>query len=103
MGAPAGHRPRPAGDQAAQEQDRRREFPAARQLITEAQALISPTCWMGLKAHLLVAEAEVHQLAGDRDQGTDSLHAALRIYEDRRTAPLAAQVKAALASLATSR
>jgi tetratricopeptide (TPR) repeat protein len=80
---------------------RHRQFPAARQLIAEAQALISPTVWMRLKAHLLVAEAEVNQLAGDRDYAQACLHAALRIYEDR-TAPLAGQVKAALASLAAT-
>jgi tetratricopeptide (TPR) repeat protein len=81
---------------------RHRQFPAARQLIADAQALISPTVWMRLRAHLLVAEAEVRQLAGDRRQAAASLHAALRIYEDQRTAPLAAQVKAALTSLNAS-
>ena len=54
---------------------------------------------MSLKAYLLMAEAEVHQLAGDSDRAAASLHAALRIYGDRRMAPLAAHVKAALASL----
>ena len=79
---------------------RHRRFPAARQLITEAEALISPTFYMWLKASLLVAKAEVNQLAGDRDQAEASLHAALRIYEDRHAVPLARQVKAALAGLA---
>jgi len=79
---------------------RHRQFPAARQLITEAEALILPTCFTRLKAHLLVAKAEVNQLAGDRDQAQDSLHAALRIYEDHHVVPLAGQVKAALTSLA---
>ena len=58
---------------------RHRQFPAARQLIAEAQALISPTSWMSLKAYLLMAEAEVNQLAGDPDRAAASLHAALRI------------------------
>ena len=79
---------------------RHRRFPAARQLITQAEALISPTCYTELKAHLLVAKAEVNQLAGDRDQAQASLHAALRIYEHHHAVPLAGQVKAALASLA---
>jgi tetratricopeptide (TPR) repeat protein len=79
-----------------------RQFPAARQLITEAQALISPTCYTRSKAHLLVAKAEVNQLAGDRDQAQASLHAALRIYEDYHVLPLAGQVKAALVSLAAT-
>jgi predicted ATPase/DNA-binding XRE family transcriptional regulator len=78
---------------------RHRQFPAARQLLTEAEALISPTFWTTHKADLLVAEAEVHRLAGDPDRAAASLHAALRIYEDRRTAPLAEQVKIAIASL----
>ena len=78
---------------------RHRRFPAARQLITQAEALISPTCYTELKAHLLVAKAEVNQLAGDRDQAQASLHAALRTYEDHHAVPLAGQVKAALASL----
>jgi predicted ATPase/DNA-binding SARP family transcriptional activator len=80
---------------------RHRQFPAARQLITEAEALILPTCHARLKAHLLVAKAEVNQLAGDRDQAQASLHTALRIYEDHHVLPLAGQVKAALTSLAT--
>jgi tetratricopeptide (TPR) repeat protein len=81
---------------------RHRQFPAARQLISEAEALISPTCFTRLKGHLLVAKAEVNQLAGDRDQAQTGLHAALRIYEDHHVLPLAGQVKAALASLAAT-
>jgi ATP/maltotriose-dependent transcriptional regulator MalT len=81
---------------------RHHQFPAARQLITEAEALISPTFWMRIKAPILMAKAEVNQLAGDRDQAAASLHAALRIYEDHHAVPLASQVKAALASLAAT-
>jgi tetratricopeptide (TPR) repeat protein len=78
----------------------RGQFPAARQLLAEAEALISPTSDTRFKAEILVAEAEVDQLAGDRDQAAASFHAALRIYEDRRVASLAVQAKAALARLA---
>jgi predicted ATPase/DNA-binding XRE family transcriptional regulator len=79
---------------------RRGHFPAARRLIAEAEALVSPTSWERLKAHLQVAKAEVYRLAGASDQATACLHAALRIYQDRHAAPLAEQAKAALASLA---
>ena len=79
---------------------RRGQFPAARRLIAEAEALVSPTSWERLKAHLQVAKAEVYRLAGASDQATACLHAALRIYQDRHAAPLAEQAKAALASLA---
>jgi len=49
---------------------------------------------------VLVAKAEVDQLAGAPDQAAASLRAALRIYEDRRARQLAAQIRAALAGLA---
>ncbi len=76
---------------------RRGEFPAARQLIAEAEAEISSTSWVN-RATVLMAKAEVSQLAGAHDQAAASLRAALRIYEDQHVLPLAQQVKAALAS-----
>jgi hypothetical protein len=42
----------------------------------------------------------VDRLAGAPDQAAASLRAALRIYEDRRATQLAAQVRAALATIA---
>jgi class 3 adenylate cyclase/tetratricopeptide (TPR) repeat protein len=78
---------------------RRGQFPAARQLIEDAVALISPTSYEVLKAQTLMAKAEVNRLAGARDQAEASLRAALRIYQDRRATPLAGQATAALANL----
>jgi ATP/maltotriose-dependent transcriptional regulator MalT len=78
---------------------RRGQFPAARRLVSEAAALVSPTSWAVLKAQVLVAKAEVNRLAGARDQAAASLRAALRIYQDRHAAPLADQARASLASL----
>ena len=79
---------------------RRGQFSVARQLADQAQALISQTSWAALQAELLVAKAEVSRLAGAVDEAADSLRAALRIYQDRRAAPLAEQAEAALATLA---
>jgi len=79
----------------------RGQFPAARQLADQAQALISPASTEAEQADVLVAEAEVHRLAGAREQAEQCLRAALRIYEDRRAALLAKQIKAALAALAS--
>jgi class 3 adenylate cyclase/tetratricopeptide (TPR) repeat protein len=79
---------------------RRGQFPAARQLLAEAEALMSPTTNMPERADIMVAIAEVNQLAGDRDQAAASLHAALQIYQDRRAVALAVQAQAALARLA---
>jgi tetratricopeptide (TPR) repeat protein len=75
------------------------QFPAARTLLDEAAALVSPTSWAALQAEILTAKAEVNRLAGEREQAEASLRAALRIYQDRHTTPLAAQATAALASL----
>jgi predicted ATPase len=75
-------------------------FPAARTLLDEAAALVSPTSWAALQAEILMAKAEVDRLAGARDQAAVSLRAALRISQDRHAAPLVDQAKAALASLA---
>ena len=73
---------------------------AARQLVAQAEALISPTSWEWFKAMVQVAKAEVNRLAGDPVQAAASLRAALRIYEERRATALARQIEAALASLA---
>jgi class 3 adenylate cyclase/tetratricopeptide (TPR) repeat protein len=75
------------------------QFPAARALLDEAAALISPTSWAALQAEILMARAEVDRLAGEREQAKASLRAALRIYQDRHATPLADQAAAALASL----
>jgi predicted ATPase/DNA-binding XRE family transcriptional regulator len=77
---------------------RRGQFPAARQLIAEAEAEISSASWI-TRVKLLMAKAEVSRLTGTPDQAAASLRAALRIYEDRHVLPLAEQVKAMLASL----
>ena len=74
-------------------------FPAARTLLDEAAALVLPTSWAVLQAQILMAKAEVDQLAGTPKQAEDSLRAALRIYQDRHASPLADQATAALASL----
>jgi hypothetical protein len=79
---------------------RRGQFPAALRLVAEAEALIPPASLARLTAHLQMAKAEVYRIAGASDQATASLHAALRIYQDRHAAPLAEQAKAALTSLA---
>jgi hypothetical protein len=52
-----------------------------------------------LQAEILMARAEVDRLAGAREQAKTSLHAALRIYQDRHATHLADQAAAALASL----
>ena len=78
---------------------RRGQFPAARKLADEAEALISPTSWEALKAEILIAKAEVNRLAGAPRQAADYLRAALRIYQDQHAVPLAEQVTTALASL----
>ena len=75
------------------------QFPAARALLDEAAALVSPTSWAALQAEILLARAEVDRLAGAPEQAAASLRAALRIYQDRHVTPLADQATAALASL----
>jgi len=79
---------------------RRGQFPAAGRLLAEAEALITPASSALSKAEVLMAKAEVDRLAGAPGPAAASLHAALRIYEDRRAPQLAAQVKAALATIA---
>ena len=75
------------------------QFTAARTLLDEASALVSPTSWAALQADILLARAEVDRLAGAPGQAAASLRAALRIYQDRHATPLADQTAAALASL----
>lgn len=76
------------------------QFPAARVLVDEAAALVSPTSWAVLQAEILMARAEVDRLAGAPAQAAVSLRAALGIYQDRRATPLADKASAALAGLA---
>jgi class 3 adenylate cyclase/tetratricopeptide (TPR) repeat protein len=76
------------------------QFSAARALLDEAEALVSPTSWAALQAGILLARAEVDRLAGAPERAEASLRAALRIYTDRHAAPLAEQAAAALADLA---
>ena len=79
---------------------RRGQFPAARRLLAEAEALITPASSALTRAEVLRAKAEVDRLAEAPDQAAASLRAALRIYEDRRATQLAAQIRAALATIA---
>jgi tetratricopeptide (TPR) repeat protein len=78
---------------------RRGQFPAAQRLADEAEALVSSTSWEALKAGVLMAKAEVSQLAGARGQAEACLRAALRIYEDQRAEPLADRARTTLANL----
>jgi hypothetical protein len=52
-----------------------------------------------LDAEVLTHKAEVSQLAGAPAEAADSLHEALRIYEDKRALALAETTRTALASL----
>ena len=78
---------------------RRGQFPAAQQLAGEAVALVSATTYTALLAEVLIANAEVLQLAGAPSEAQASLREALRICEDRRAVPLAERARIALASL----
>jgi len=93
--------PATRGQQLAKLLARRGQFPAARQLADEALELVSPTSWAVVRAEILMAKAEVNLLAGASGRAEASLRAALRIYEDRHTAPPAEQVRDALASFDT--
>jgi tetratricopeptide (TPR) repeat protein len=73
------------------------QFPAARTLLDEAVALVSPTSWALLQAGILLARAEVDQLAGAPERAEASVRAALRVYTDRHATPLVEQAAAALA------
>jgi hypothetical protein len=79
------------------------QFPAAARLADEAVTLVPAMHDSPEWAEFLVAQAEVHRLAGALDQAEASLRRALQFYEDRRMVPLAAQASALLASLATQR
>jgi ATP/maltotriose-dependent transcriptional regulator MalT len=82
---------------------RRGQFPAAARLADEAVTLVPATYDGPERAEFLVAQAEVHRLAGALDQADASLRRALQFYQDRRMVPLAAQARALLASLAAQR
>jgi tetratricopeptide (TPR) repeat protein len=77
---------------------RRGDFSAARVLLGQAEALIPPI-WGALQAEMLMARAEVDRLAGAHDQAAASLHAAIRISQNRRAAALTDRANAALTSL----
>jgi tetratricopeptide (TPR) repeat protein len=79
---------------------RQGQHAAARQLITEAVALVAGSSQASLLAETLVASAEVSRLAGSHAEAAASLRQALRIYQDRGAIPLAARTQDALASLA---
>jgi len=78
------------------------QFAAARRLVAEAEALITPASSALVRAGLLVVKAEVDRLAGAPDQAAAGLRAALRIYEDGGATQLAAQIRAALAGFPTN-
>jgi predicted ATPase/DNA-binding SARP family transcriptional activator len=82
---------------------RRGQFPAAARLADEAVTMAAAMHDSPEWAEFLVAQAEVHRLAGALDQAEASLRRALQFYEDRRIVPLAAQARILLASLATQR
>jgi tetratricopeptide (TPR) repeat protein len=76
------------------------QFSAARQLVSEADQLASPTSWAALQAEILLATAEVDRFARMPEEAAASLQAALRIYEEKRAVYMAEQVRASLANLA---
>src|SRR5262245_34691557 len=78
---------------------RRGQFPAAMELLAEAEALITSASSAVVQTEVFEAKAEVSRLAGALDQAAASLRAALQIYEDRRATLLAAKVTAALAGI----
>ena len=81
---------------------RRGQFPAARKLADEALALIPGRAeGLSLRAKMLVANAEVLQLAGAPHEARDCLRQALGIYTERHAVPLAERTRAALGSLDT--
>jgi tetratricopeptide (TPR) repeat protein len=81
---------------------RRGQFTAARQLASEAEALIAPTSFTILQAGVLEAKAEVAKLAGEPDEAVGYLRAALHIYEEQQATALAGRARAALASLSAN-
>src|SRR5262249_20446493 len=76
---------------------RRGQFPAAMELLAEAEALVTSVSSAVVQTEVLEAKAEVSRLAGALDQAAASLGAALQIYEGRRATFLAARVRTALA------
>jgi predicted ATPase/DNA-binding XRE family transcriptional regulator len=79
---------------------RRGQFQMAQRLADEAAALASRAGWVPLTGEVLVAKAEVSQLAGMLNEAEDSLQRALQLYVSRRAEPLAKRTRALLASLA---
>ncbi len=79
---------------------RRGQPDAARRLVAEAEALLTPASSTAVRTEVLEAKAEVSRLAGALDEAAASLRTALRLYEDRRATHLAGQVRADLAALA---
>jgi len=75
------------------------QLDAARKLVAEAEALMTPASSAVVRAEVLQAKAEVDRLAGTPDLAAASLRAALAIYEDRRATQLAARIRAGLAGL----
>jgi predicted ATPase/DNA-binding SARP family transcriptional activator len=73
-------------------------FAEARDLLSEAEAFISPTSPLD-QAEMLEHKAEVERLAGNPEQAAASLRAALQIYQDRQAPTLAKRVRSALAGL----
>jgi tetratricopeptide (TPR) repeat protein len=78
----------------------RGQFRAARTTLAEAEALITATSSAWTRAEVLIAKAEVDQLAGAWTQAMQSLRGALEIYEHRRAPQLAAQIRATVAAIA---
>jgi tetratricopeptide (TPR) repeat protein len=79
---------------------RRGQFAPARQLVGQADAVLSPKSAPLFRTDVLEARAEVERLAGAPSRAAASLRAALDIYEQLRATALAGQVRAALTSLA---
>jgi predicted ATPase/DNA-binding SARP family transcriptional activator len=76
------------------------QFPAAARLADEALTQVPATQHDAPEwAEFLVAQAEVHRLAGALDQAEDSLRQALQFYENRRMVPLTGRTRAILAGL----
>ena len=78
---------------------RRGQFAAARRLVGQAEALLSPTSAPLEQADVIEAKAEVERLAGAPEQSAACLRAALQIYEGRGATVLAQRVRTALAGL----
>jgi predicted ATPase/DNA-binding SARP family transcriptional activator len=75
------------------------QFAAARRLVGQGRARLSPASAPLVQADVLEAEAEVERLAGAPGRAAASLRAALQIYQDRQATRLARQATAALAGL----